>query len=66
MMLWGNRPSIYSLDILSPGSEYVPRIPARINENQEVTFIFETTRILIDFQMIQTPSGDRGHTSTIF
>ncbi|NLP34669.1 MAG: S8 family peptidase [Clostridiales bacterium] len=59
MMLWGNRPSIYSLDILSPGGEYVPRIPARINENQEVTFIFETTRILIDFQMIQTPSGDQ-------
>ena len=59
MMLWGNRPSIYSLDILTPGGEYIPRIPARMNENQDATFIFEKTRISIDYQMIQTPAGDQ-------
>lgn len=59
MMLWGTRPSIYSLDILSPSGEFVPRIPARINENQEITFIFETTRIYVDFQLIQTSTGDQ-------
>ncbi|NLK27490.1 MAG: S8 family peptidase [Clostridiales bacterium] len=59
MILWGNRPSIYSIDILSPGGEYVPRIPPRINENQDVSFIFETTIINVDFQIIQTPAGDQ-------
>ncbi|MBE5966015.1 MAG: peptidase [Lachnospiraceae bacterium] len=59
MILWGNRPSIYSVDILTPSGEYIPRIPPRINENQDATFIFETTRISIDYQMIQTAAGDQ-------
>ncbi|MDF2542216.1 MAG: hypothetical protein K0S47_1934 [Herbinix sp.] len=59
MELWGQRPSIYSIDILSPSGEYVPRISVGLDEFREISFIFERTRIYIDFQMVESQSGDQ-------
>jgi hypothetical protein len=59
MELWGNTPNIFSIDILSPSGEYIPRMGIRLNETKQITFIFEPTIIYIDYQNIETQSGDQ-------
>ncbi|MBH1940449.1 S8 family peptidase [Mobilitalea sibirica] len=59
MELWGNSPGIFSIDITTPSGEYVPRIAARLDENREVSFIFERTIIYVDYQMIESQSGNQ-------
>lgn len=59
MELWGESPNTFSFDILSPTGEYVPRIPARLGERREVSFLFEKTKIIIDFQLIESQTGDQ-------
>jgi subtilisin family serine protease len=58
MELWGAAPGTFSIDILSPGGEYIPRIPPRLAESREIRFIFENTIINIDYQIVETQSGD--------
>jgi hypothetical protein len=58
MELWGNAPNTYSIDILSPSGEYIPRIPARFGESREIRFIFEQTVILVDYQLVEAQTGD--------
>lgn len=59
MELWGDSPGIFSVDILTPSGEYVPRISAKLNENREISFVFEQTIIFIDYQMVESQSGDQ-------
>ena len=59
MELWGKAPNTYSIDILSPTGEYIPRISERLTVNREISFVFERTRIYIDYQMIETRTGDQ-------
>lgn len=59
MELWGQSPSIFSLDILSPSGEYVPRIAVGMNENREISFVFEQTIINIDYQMVEALTGNQ-------
>jgi subtilisin family serine protease len=58
MELWGDAPGIYSIDILSPSGEYVPRIAASLRVNREIAFIFEETVIYIEYQTVETATGD--------
>jgi subtilisin family serine protease len=59
MELWGNAPNTYSIDLLSPTGEYIPRIPPRLNESREIRFIFEQTVINVDYQLVESQSGDQ-------
>ncbi len=59
MEIWGAAPNTYSIDILSPTGEYIPRIPESLYVNREVSFIFEKTRISIDYQMVESSTGDQ-------
>lgn len=59
MELWGDAPSTFSVDILSPTGEYIPRIPARIGETRVIRFIFEKTVIYIDYQLVESQTGDQ-------
>jgi subtilisin family serine protease len=59
MELWGSLTDIYSIDILTPSGEYIPRIAAGRDEHREITFIFEPTRIYIDYQMVESQSGEQ-------
>lgn len=59
MEIWGQAPSIFSIDILSPSGEYVPRIAVGMDENREISFIFEQTIIYIDYQIVESESGDQ-------
>lgn len=57
--LWGNPPGIYSVDILSPSGEYIPRIPPALMVSRVISFIFETTRIFVNYQLIESQTGDQ-------
>ncbi|MDF2906027.1 MAG: hypothetical protein K0R34_1348 [Herbinix sp.] len=59
MELWGAAPNTYSLDILSPAGEYIPRISESLSVNREINFVFERTRIFIDYQLIESQTGDQ-------
>ncbi len=59
MELWGDTPGIYSIDLLSPTGEYIPRIPASLRVNRVVSFIFESTVINIDYQTVESQTGDQ-------
>lgn len=59
MELWGQVPGIYSVDILSPTGEYIPRIPARLRENREINFLFEQTTVFIYYLIVEAQTGDQ-------
>lgn len=57
MELWGDPPTIYTLDILSPTGEHVPRILESLQENRQITFGFETTVINVNYIMVEPETG---------
>lgn len=59
MELWGDAPGIYTLEILSPSGEFIPKLPASIRINREISFIFDSTIINIDYQIAQTETGEQ-------
>ena len=59
MELWGTTPNRFSIDITSPSGEYIPRIEIRLNETRELSFTFEPTIIYVDYQLVETQSGDQ-------
>ena len=59
MEIWGTAPNTYSIDILSPTGEYIPRIPESLRINRDISFIFENTRIAVDYQMVESSTGDQ-------
>lgn len=59
MEIWGNPPGIYSIDLLSPGGEYIPRITPGLRISRVITFIFEKTTININYATIESQTGDQ-------
>jgi subtilisin family serine protease len=59
MELWGAAPNTYSIDILSPTGEYIPRIAESFRVNRQVSFVFERTTISIDYMMVESSTGDQ-------
>jgi subtilisin family serine protease len=59
MELWGDAPGIYSIDILSPTGEYIPRIAAALQVKRDISFIFEETDISITYQTVESQTGDQ-------
>lgn len=59
MELWGGFPGLLSIDMLSPGGEYIPRIASGLKVNREVRFIFEPTVVNVDYQLTETLSGNQ-------
>lgn len=57
--LWAASPDLYTVSIISPGGEAIPRIPARLDQNDVYRFIFEPTRIAIDYRIAEQQSGDQ-------
>lgn len=59
MELWGMKPNVFSIDIQSPTGEYIPMIPARIGTSREIKFLFESSKLYIDYELIETRSGNQ-------
>lgn len=55
--LWGDSPDIYSISIVSPSGEAVPRENPRLDASTVYDFVFEDTRIYIDYELSQGNIG---------
>lgn len=58
MELVGAPPNVYSVDILSPSGEFIPRIQAKMKENREIQFLFENTTLFVHFQILDEQTGN--------
>ena len=59
MEIWSDPPHIFTIDVLSPSGEYISRLGATLDESREISFIFERTIIRVDYQMVESQSGDQ-------
>lgn len=59
MELWGDAYGIYTIDILSPDGEYISRLLGGLRFNRVIGFVFERTKIYIDYQLADTPTGEQ-------
>ncbi len=59
MELWGAAPNTYSIDILSPTGEYIPRITESLRVNRDISFVFERTTITVEYYMVESSTGDQ-------
>lgn len=57
MELWGRSPNVFSIDLFSPTGQYIPRIPARLKETRELNFIFENTKVYVDYELVESQTG---------
>ena len=54
---WAQAPEVYSIALLSPTGESIPRIPARLGRSEVASFIFEKSVVYIDYQIVDPISG---------
>jgi hypothetical protein len=59
MELWGDLYGVYTIDILSPNGEYISKLLGGLQFNKEIEFLFEGTKISIDYQLSDTPTGEQ-------
>lgn len=59
MEIWGQVLGSYSIDLLSPTGEYIPRIPARLRESRVINFLFEQTTVYVDYLIVEAQTGDQ-------
>lgn len=52
MELWTDIPNILSISIISPSGENTSRIPLRVGASAELDFLFERTKVSVDYRLI--------------
>ena len=57
MELWTSYPNQYTIAFLSPSGESIPRIPARLDQNDLFSFVFEPTKIAVDYDLAEDRTG---------
>lgn len=57
MELWGDSPSIGSVDIQSPSGELSTRVDLIGSDYIEVKFLFENTTVYMNFQLVERKTG---------
>lgn len=55
--MWGAVPYLLSVSIRTPGGENTQRISPRISGAQEISFVFERTRIWVQYLFVEQSSG---------
>lgn len=56
--LWGNTPDVFSVSLISPLGESIPRIPARKNYGQTVNFLLDGTTVEVDYRLVESGTGE--------
>lgn len=49
MEFWASVPEIYSISVLSPTGERMPRVSGLLGQRQVYTFLFEKTKLTVDY-----------------
>lgn len=57
MDLWGEAPYYYNVTVRTPGGEGIRWVNPRSSRPQEFTFVFEKTRIIIEYFWVEQGSG---------
>lgn len=57
MELWNEVPNILSISIVSPSGENTSRIPLRVGASVEIDFLFERTKVSVDYRLIVEKSS---------
>ena len=57
MELWTEVPNILSISIISPSGENTSRIPFRVGASAEIDFLFERTKVSIDYRLLVEKSS---------
>lgn len=57
MELWTEVPNILSISIISPSGENTSRIPFRVGASAEIDFLFERTKVSVDYRLLVEKSS---------
>ena len=57
--MWANAPELYAVSVSSPTGEVLPKVPYRSGGRQEFLFIFEQTRVSIDYRLTGRRQGNQ-------
>ena len=57
MELWGESPDLFSLEIISPTGERIPKIAIGIQGYNEFEFLFQNSRIAVKYEIVEKQSG---------
>lgn len=50
--LWSDIPNVFSISMISPSGESTSRIPFRAGAGAEIDFLFEKTKVFIDYRLL--------------
>ena len=50
-------PDFFSISVRSPGGEVIPPVSGRLGQSLEYTFVYEKTRIRLDYQPVEAETG---------
>ncbi|WP_455716430.1 S8 family peptidase [Anaerosporobacter sp.] len=56
--LWAGALHTFSVGLISPGGEYIDKIPARLNQKQRITFLLEPTTAYVYYELAELQSGN--------
>lgn len=56
--LWGRQPDLLTVGFVSPTGSTIERIPAYSGTTAELSFVFETSKLYVDYWPIEGISGD--------
>lgn len=57
MEIWVESRDVLSVSIISPSGETIPRIPARSGGPTVFSFLYENTKVSVDYKIMETISG---------
>lgn len=57
MDLWGDNPNLFTITVRTPGGEQISWINPRIRSPQEYSFVFEDTRLEVEYYLVEPSSG---------
>lgn len=57
MELWGERANVFTVSILSPSGERIPRIPVNVERSNIYRLLFDQTEVIVDYQISEGEEG---------
>ncbi|WP_010297928.1 S8 family peptidase [Clostridium senegalense] len=58
VFIWGTSPDKLSIGITSPSGESISKIPVKLQTLDEIRFVYEKTRVTIEYFVAETSSGN--------
>ena len=56
--IWGGKPGLISVGVVSPTGEVIERVEARIGKSEIYNLIFDGTRVTIEYDLVEGDTGD--------